>query len=134
MAIGVVMPSLWCSFVLVEVPDITGIPAFTQDSTYGYYPVWYHLLYTTLSPFVPLNLICTYSRRIIVCSMIMCLANSSRGSHENDELAYRLRPSAGWAQRLLNTIRSCNILACLFLPTIAVPVCTYMTLEMHFQR
>ena len=30
---------LCCSFVLVEVPDITGIPVFTQNSTYGYYPV-----------------------------------------------------------------------------------------------
>ena len=28
-----------CRFVLVEEPDITGIPAFTQNSTYGYYPV-----------------------------------------------------------------------------------------------
>lgn len=28
-----------CRFVLVEEPDITGIPAFTQHSTYGYYPV-----------------------------------------------------------------------------------------------
>ena len=28
-----------CRFVLVEEPDVTGIPAFTQHSTYGYYAV-----------------------------------------------------------------------------------------------
>lgn len=28
-----------CRFVLLEVPDITGIPAFTQHSLYGYYTV-----------------------------------------------------------------------------------------------
>ena len=53
MAVGVLRLFLWCSFVLVEVPDITGIPAFTQNSTYGYYPVWSHLFVPRLISHCP---------------------------------------------------------------------------------
>ena len=55
MAVGVMMLFFWCSFVLVEVPDITGIPAFTQNSTYGYYPVWSHLFVPCLTSLFPVQ-------------------------------------------------------------------------------
>ena len=31
-------------FVLVKLADITGIPAFTQHSTYGFYPVGFQFV------------------------------------------------------------------------------------------
>ena len=38
-----------CRFVLLEVPDITGIPAFTQHSLYGYYTVTHDTLASPLT-------------------------------------------------------------------------------------